>query len=101
MTDTSVVIDGNETTITAGMTILEAAESINIAIPTLCHLRGLFPLGGCRMCVVEVEGSNRLVGACHTPASNGMVIKTRSPKVIEGEKDRSPNLCSPATPVLA
>jgi len=86
MTDLRVVIDGSETSVTAGATILEAAESMNIAIPTLCHLRGLIPLGGCRMCVVEVEGSNRLVGACHTPATNGMVVKTRSPKVMKARK---------------
>jgi NADH:ubiquinone oxidoreductase subunit E len=86
MADVKMVIDGTETTGKTGMTILEAAESISVAIPTLCHLRGLLPIGGCRMCVVEVEGSDRLVGACHTPAINGMVVKTRSPKVQRARK---------------
>lgn len=86
MADISVVIDDNKATVTAGTTILEAAERIGIAIPTLCHLKGLLPLGGCRMCVVEVEGSNRLVGACHTPVTGGMVVRTRSQKVMKARK---------------
>ncbi len=86
MADVKLVIDGTEVAGRTEMTILDAAESIGIAVPTLCHLRGLLPIGGCRMCVVEVEGSNRLVGACHTPVVNGMVVKTRSEKVLKARK---------------
>jgi NADH-quinone oxidoreductase E subunit len=86
MAEVKMVLDGIEMIGKPGMTILEAAESIGIAVPTLCHLRGLLPIGGCRMCVVEVEGSNRLVGSCHTPAVNGMVIRTRSSKVLKARK---------------
>lgn len=68
------------------MTILQAAEKAGINIPTLCHHRDLSPTGACRICVVEIEGSNRLAGSCHTPIANGMVIHTRSPKVISARK---------------
>ena len=77
-----VVIDDKEITGYAGMTILEAAEQVGIHIPTLCHRPDLSPTGVCRICVVEVEGSPRAVGACHTPIVDGMVIATRSPKVL-------------------
>ena len=77
-----VVIDDKEITGYAGMTILEAAENAGIHIPTLCHEPDLSPTGVCRICVVEVQGSPRAVGACHTPIVEGMVISTRSPKVL-------------------
>ncbi len=68
------------------MTILEAAEKAGISIPTLCHHRDLTPTGSCRICVVEVEKSSRLVASCHTPIAEGMVLHTRSPKVISARK---------------
>ncbi len=77
-----VVIDDKETIGYTGMTILEAAESAGIDIPTLCHHPDLNPTGVCRICVVEVEGSPRPVGACHTPIGEGMVITTRSPRIL-------------------
>jgi len=69
-----------------GTTILETAEKAGIHIPTLCYHRNLLPTGSCRICVVEVNGSNRLAGSCHTPIEDGMVIRTRSPKVISARK---------------
>lgn len=66
-----------------GATILEAARANGINIPTLCYLEGLPPMGACRLCVVEVEGSQALVASCHTPVAEGMVVQTHSPKVIE------------------
>ncbi len=86
MTDISVMIDGKETTGHDGMTILEAAQKAGIHIPTLCHIRELRPTGVCRICVVEVEGSNRLIGACHTPIINGMVVHTQSQRVVMSRK---------------
>src|SRR5271157_2198589 len=86
MADVNVIIDDVKVTGEAGMTILDAAELAGVTIPTLCHIRGLHPMGGCRICVVEVEGSSRLVGSCHTPIAAGMVIKTRSPKVLRTRK---------------
>ena len=66
-----------------GMTILEVARENGIDIPTLCYLEELSPVGACRLCVVEVEGSRTLVGSCHTPVTEGMVVQTHSPKVLE------------------
>ncbi len=79
-------IDDKDVEAQDGMTILEAAEAAGIHIPTLCHHRDFIPSGSCRICVVEVDGSNRLVGACHTPAAKGMVLHTRSPKVLSARK---------------
>ena len=68
------------------MTILEAARENGYDIPTLCYLEDLPPVGACRRCVVEVEGSRTLVGSCHTPISEGMVVHTHSPKVLEARR---------------
>jgi NADH dehydrogenase/NADH:ubiquinone oxidoreductase subunit G len=77
-----VVINGKETRGHEGMTILLAAQQLGIEIPTLCYSPDLSPTGACRICVVEVEGSRTLVGACHTPIEPGMIIYTHSPKVL-------------------
>jgi len=69
-----------------GMTILEVARANGIDIPTLCYLKDLSPVGCCRLCVVEVEGSRTLVGSCHTPVTRGIVVKTHSPKVLEARR---------------
>jgi NADH:ubiquinone oxidoreductase subunit E/Pyruvate/2-oxoacid:ferredoxin oxidoreductase delta subunit len=86
MGNTRVVIDGKETDVDDGMTILEAAEKVGIHIPTLCHAPELSPTGVCRVCVVEIEGSPTLAGACHTPVVGGMVVRTQSPKVLASRK---------------
>lgn len=79
----SFKINGRSITATSGMTILEVARENGIDIPTLCFLEDMSPVGACRICVVEVEGSRTLVGSCHTPIAEGMVIHTHSPKVME------------------
>jgi NADH dehydrogenase/NADH:ubiquinone oxidoreductase subunit G len=86
MAEIRLVIDGAEVICHEGMTILEAAEKADVKIPTLCHKPDLSPSGNCRICVVEVEGSPRLVASCHTQVTNGMVVHTRSPKVITTRK---------------
>jgi NADH dehydrogenase/NADH:ubiquinone oxidoreductase subunit G len=78
----TLTINGKEVSGRPGMTILEAAKENGIEIPTLCYIQDLLPIGACRLCVVEVEGSRTLVGSCHTPIAEGMVIQTHSPKVI-------------------
>lgn len=78
----NIVINGQKTTGDPGETILETAEHLGIHIPTLCHREELKPSGVCRLCVVEVKGSPRLVASCHTPISEDMVIHTDSPKVL-------------------
>jgi NADH dehydrogenase/NADH:ubiquinone oxidoreductase subunit G len=86
MTEIRIVIDGIEVIGHEGMTILEAADKAGVEIPTLCHKPDLSLSGNCRICVVEVEGSPTLVGSCHTPIAKGMVVHTRSPKVIATRK---------------
>jgi len=82
----TLTINGSQVSAREGMTILEVAKENGIDIPTLCHLPDLPPVGACRMCVVEVEGSRTLVGSCHTPIAEGMVVYTHSPKVLETRK---------------
>lgn len=81
-----ITIDAREVSVPAGTTILQAAEKAGIEIPRLCHQEGISPSGNCRICVVEVEGSRGLVGSCHTPVARGMVVKTRSERVLEARK---------------
>lgn len=69
-----------------GSTILKVARENGVEIPTLCHIPELSPIGACRICVVEVEGSRTLVGSCHTPIGRGMVVYTHSPAVIEARR---------------
>jgi NADH dehydrogenase/NADH:ubiquinone oxidoreductase subunit G len=82
----ALTINGTPVTGRDGMTILEVARENGIDIPTLCFLEDLPPVGACRLCVVEVEGSRTLVGSCHTPIAAGMVIQTHSPKVLEARR---------------
>jgi len=86
MREIQVVIDGNEMRGHEEMTILQAAQQIGIEIPTLCYSPDLSPTGVCRICVVEVEGSRTLVGACHTPIAPGMIIHTHTPKVLAARR---------------
>lgn len=81
----AITLTMNDAMISArqGQTLLEVARDHNVAIPTLCHLDGLEPLGGCRLCMVELQGSPRPVPACLTPAAEGMVVTTHSEKLVE------------------
>ncbi len=79
-------IDGIEVGVEKGTTILEAAESVGIRIPTLCHDRRLIPFGACRLCVVQQKGKSELLPSCFTPAKEGMEIVTRSPEIIESRR---------------
>lgn len=67
-------------------TILEAAVTAGVKIPTLCHLKGLFPSGACRLCIVEVEGRSGLIPSCSFPVQDGMKVFTRTPKVLNARK---------------
>lgn len=69
-----------------GETILEALRRNSINVPTLCHIKDMFPSGACRMCVVEVEGSRNLLTACSYPVVDGMKIKTHSQRVVKARK---------------
>ena len=69
-----------------GETILSALNRNGIVIPTLCRMKEFTPTGACRMCVVEVEGRDRLITACSQPVEEWMKIKTHSPRVITARK---------------
>ena len=79
-----IKIEVNNRTIEAekGETLLTALKRAGIKVPTLCHLDNLFPSGACRMCVVEVEGQRNLVPSCAFPVSEGMKVKTHSPRTM-------------------
>lgn len=83
-----VTLTINEKLISAqtGSTVLEAARDAGIFIPTLCHLKGLSPRGGCRLCLVEVQGSPRLMASCVTQAQEGMVVNTETEKLRDYRK---------------
>ncbi len=74
-------IDGNQINAQTGKTILDVARENNIHIPTLCYLKNLSPVGACRMCLVEVEGMRKVATACTTPVTQGMIVKTQTPKL--------------------
>jgi predicted molibdopterin-dependent oxidoreductase YjgC len=79
----TLTINGQGVTADRGMTVLEAAQAAQIYIPTLCADPDLEPYGGCRLCVVEIEGMRGLPTACTTLASDGMVVHTETPAVNE------------------
>ena len=79
----NIVIDNKKIEVPEGTTILDAAKLNDIPIPNLCYLKELNEIGACRVCVVEIEGINRLVTACNNIVEEGMVIYTNSPKVRE------------------
>lgn len=77
----TLTIDGTPVAIEEGATILQAAKEANIPIPTLCHLDGVSDVGACRLCVVEVEGTNKLLPACVTQVAEEMVVHTNTDKL--------------------
>ncbi len=76
-----LTIDNRTVTVPEGTTIMEAAKAADITIPSLCYLKDLNEIGACRICVVEIEGINRLVPACVNVVSEGMVVHTNSARV--------------------
>ena len=79
-------INGKAVSVPEGTTILEAARSYGIDIPSLCYLKDVNDLGSCRLCMVEAEGCARPLPACRTKAAEGMVIETETPKLAEHRK---------------
>ena len=77
----TINIDNHIIKVEKGLTILQAAERNDIYIPTLCAHKDLTPFGGCRMCIVEVEGMRGFPTACTTPISEGMVIRTHTAQI--------------------
>ncbi len=81
-----LTIDDKKIKVDKGTTILKAAMENDIYIPHLCWDRRLKPFGGCRLCVVEIEGQPKLLAACSTPTENGMVVHTDTPSLRESRK---------------
>jgi heterodisulfide reductase subunit A len=84
----NLVIDGQEVQVNEGASLLEAAESIGIKIPTLCHYKALTPYGACRLCLVEVikNGRKKIEASCLRKAEEGMVVETHSEKITKIRK---------------
>ncbi len=76
-----LTIDGRNLEVQENTTIMDAAESIGISIPRLCFLKNINEIAACRVCMVEVEGKEKLLTSCNNVVEEGMVIKTNSPKV--------------------
>lgn len=81
-----LTINGRKLQARKGMTILDVARENNIYIPHLCWDRRLKPYGGCRLCLVEVEGQRKLMASCSSPAENGMVVHTDTPALRKARK---------------
>lgn len=81
-----LTIDGNEIDADEGTTILDAAQQHSIHIPTLCHHPALSNWGGCRICMVEVDGSPRLVASCVMPIRQGMEVVTSNERILQARR---------------
>jgi predicted molibdopterin-dependent oxidoreductase YjgC len=78
--------DGKAVSVPEGMTLVDAAATVGIHIPNLCHIKELRGVGACRMCMVEIEGMKTPVTGCTTRTKEGMKVKTSTPKVEEIRK---------------
>ncbi len=76
----NLTIDGLKVCVPEGTTIMQAATSVGIEIPRLCYLKDINEISACKVCVVEVQGRNRVVTSCTTPVEEGLVVYTNSPK---------------------
>ncbi len=86
MVSVNLTINGNKIQAQAGQTVLQAARQAGIEIPVLCDHPALPPEGACRICLVEIERQRNLQPACTFPATEGLVIQTHSPRVMEARK---------------
>ena len=82
-----MTINHREVQVQDGSTVLEAARQMGIKIPTLCYLEGISTYGGCRLCLVKVEGRRDLTIACAEKVTEGMAILTHTPEIIEARKN--------------
>ncbi len=76
----NLTIDGLKVSVPEGTTIMEAASTVGIDIPRLCFLKDINEISACKVCVVEIQGQNRVVTSCTTPVQEGLVVFTNSPK---------------------
>lgn len=83
----NLIIDNKAISVPAGTTIMEAAEQNDIVIPRLCYLKDINEIGACRVCVVEIEGQDKLIPSCNNTVEEGMVIYTNSQRVRMNRKN--------------
>ena len=81
MSAKTLTIDGKQISAEEGETILQAATEAGIKIPTLCHLEGVYDIGACRLCLVEVTGTPKLLPACTLKVAEGMEVSTNSERL--------------------
>ena len=83
MSEINLQIDGKKVTASEGMTLLDAARSVGVSIPTLCDHEKLHPYGACRVCTVEADAHEKtsLLAACQHPVEEGLVVRTRTEQV--------------------
>lgn len=86
MENVNITINGKQLQVPSNYTVLQAAKSANIHIPTLCYLEGVNQLGACRMCLVEINGTRGLQASCVYPVNEGMVVQTNTPAIREARK---------------
>src|SRR6516162_2935581 len=77
----TLTINGKETSAAEEATILQAAQDAGVKIPTLCHMDGVYDVGACRLCLVEVAGTPKLLPACTTKIGEGMNIQTHTERL--------------------
>ena len=82
----NITIDGKEAKVEKGLSILEAARTVGIDIPTLCFLKDINEVGDCRICLVQVEGRRGFATSCIQKVEEGMVIHTNTPEVMDARK---------------
>ena len=82
----NVTINGQKISVPEGTTIMDAADLVGIKIPHLCYLRDINDIGACRVCVVEIEGTDKLATACNTECVEGMVITTNGPRARKARR---------------
>lgn len=81
-----ITINKQNIEVEAGKTVLEAARQAGITIPTLCYHKDLSPYGGCRLCMVEVQGARLPMASCTVPVTDGMIVETETPKLAESRR---------------
>ena len=78
-----LTIDGTEIHVPEGTNVIEAARRLEIEVPHYCYHPGLSIAGQCRLCMVELGNNPRPQIACNTQVTEGMVVRTETPKVLE------------------
>ncbi len=95
-----LTINGKQVEVPEGTTVLRAAQMAGIHIPTLCDHKELTPYGGCRLCIVEVEGARVPMASCTLPVNNGMVVHTESEAIKKSREVHSLDALQRAQPLL-